>query len=55
MYSAIEEYLSKVCYDRPTPTDEESYDAADTDLLDPYITENGARVTMGNSIATLCK
>nr|AWH61386.1 putative dicerB [Actinia equina] len=55
MYQAIEEYLSHVCYDRRIPTDEESTEAVDTDLLQPYRTRKGASVTMANSIALLCK
>ena len=55
MYHAIEEYLSSVCHDRPLPTDEESADAVQTDLLPHYSTNKGATLTMGNSIDKLNK
>ena len=51
----IEDYLSEICHDRTEPTAEDCDEAADTDLLPPYIPENGrgARLTMSYSIPLL--
>ena len=55
MMHDIEDYLSEMCYDRPEPTAEECDEAVDTDLLPPYIPENGrgATLTMNSSIPLL--
>lgn len=53
MYHAIEEYLMSQCHDRPSPDDEESCDAVNTDLLPPYKTSKDATLRMSNSISML--
>lgn len=51
----IEDYLSEICHDRTEPTAEDCDEAADTDLLPPYLPENGrgAKLTMNSSVSLL--
>ena len=51
---AIERSLLERCHNRKEPTEEECDQAAEADqLLPPYRTKNGARVTMSSSLDLL--
>ena len=50
----IERSLLERCHNRKEPTEEECDQAAEADqLLPPYQTKNGARVTMSSSLDLL--
>ena len=53
---AIERSLLERCHDRKEPTEDECDQAADADqLLPPYETKTGARVTMNGSLSLLAR
>lgn len=54
MYQCVDEYLTELCKrTRGMPTDEESDDAVNIDLLEPYYTDAGAKVDMRSSVSLL--
>ena len=54
MYQSVDDHLMTLCKDNRTqPTDEESNDAVNVNLLEPFYTEAGARVDMQSSIGLM--